>query len=196
MESIMLEPRRFTTVAFASLLGWAGCQGQLFTLAVEESAVTTVPAATPLEVLIGDVGLGEFVAFDITQATELQNQGVGPGDIMNVSFTLFELEVLTGSTDLSFLDSMEVYVESDGLPRQLVASAPAFPAGQAVVAFDLEPVDLTDYAVSQSMTFTTEVTGSRPEADTEIEARFALDVGVTGQGACNYLENQNQPEEG
>ena len=116
----MLEPRRFTTVAFASLLGWAGCQGQLFTLAVEESAVTTVPAATPLEVLIGDVGLGEFVAFDITQATELQNQGVGPGDIMNVSFTLFELEALTGAADLSFLESMEVYVESEGLqlPRE------------------------------------------------------------------------------
>ena len=57
----------------------------------------------------------------------------------------------------------------------------------AWVDFDVEPVDLTEYVVSESMTFTTEVTGRRPDVDTTVEARFDVAVGVTGQGACNNL---------
>ena len=51
--------------------------------------------------------------------------------------------------------------------------------------FDIVDVDLTDYVVSHSMTLTTEVSAHRPDADTEVEARFVVDVGVTVQGACS-----------
>ena len=51
--------------------------------------------------------------------------------------------------------------------------------------FELDDVDLTPYVVSESMTLTTEVSGTRPDADHTVVARFALDVAVTTQGACN-----------
>ena len=60
---------------------------------------------------------------------------------------------------------------------------------------DLEDVDLTDYVVSQSLTIRTDVSGRRPEDETTVEARFALRVGVTSQGACNYLRREDEDAE-
>lgn len=178
----------------AVLLLYGACQGNLFTIEIEESAVTTVEKGTLVENLLVDVGFGGFVAMDLTDAEEIRNQGVAPGDIRNVALTSFELEAASPSNgDLSFLDGMELYVESPGLPRVLVAWQDTFPAGVALVPFELEDVDLTDYVVSESMTLTTEVMGRRPDVDTQVEARFALDVGVTGQGACN--QTKQQPDE-
>ncbi len=161
----------------------AGCK--LITITIDESATTSVPAATPLEVLLGDFGFGEFVSMDLTQASELQNQNVAPGDIQDVRMESLSLEATSGSPDLSFLNSMDVYVEAPGLPTELLASASSFPEGQALVEFDIEDLDLTDYVVSTSMTFTTEVNGSRPEQATDVQAAFVVKVGVTSQGACN-----------
>jgi hypothetical protein len=164
------------------------CQGALLTVRLNESATTTIPAATPLEVLVGDLGFGDFVALDLTDATELQNQGVAPGDIATVRFVDFELEALSGADDLSFIDDLAFYVEAPDLPRVLVASQATFPPGEAVVSLVLEEVDLTEYVVSESMTITTEIDAARPREATEVEARFTLAVGVTGQGACTYLK--------
>ena len=167
---------------------WAACQAQLFTIHVEESAETLVEQGTLLEDLVGELGFSDFLEMDLTQSTELQNQGVEPGDIQEVRFELLELEALEPEgADLSFLSAMDVYVEAPGLDAVLIASQDAFPEGQALVPFDLEDVDLTDYVVSQSMTIRTEVTGHRPDEDTLVEARFDVAVGVTGQGACNNL---------
>jgi hypothetical protein len=89
---------------------------------------------------------------------------------------------------MSWLDSMELYVEAPGVERALIASADDFPEGVASVSFDLYDVDLTPYAVSEAMTLATEVSGRRPDDDTTIRADVVLDVGVTGQGACNQAK--------
>ena len=96
--------------------------------------------------------------------------------------------------DLSFLSSIELWVEAPDLDAVLIASADSFPEGESLVVFDIEDVDLTDYVVSRSMTITTEVTGHRPDQDTLVEARFDLAVGVTGQGACNYIKGDTASE--
>lgn len=167
---------------------WLACDGQLFRIQLDESGTTTVPAGTLVESLLVDFGFDSLVSMDLTADQELQNQGVEPGDIVESFLTELSLAATSPSgADLTFLDRVDVYVESPGEPRVLVATQDAFPPGQGKVTFDLEDVDLTPYIVSQSLTMSTDVTGRRPKDDTVVEAAFSLSVGVTGQGACHAI---------
>lgn len=164
---------------------WIACSAKVYTLDVSDSAEVVVEQGTILEDLLGDMGFEEFVSMDITASEELRNQGVAPGDIRDVFLVSFSLSAVSPSgADLSFMERMDIYVEAPGLSRALVASADAFPEGQARVDFEMQNLDLTPYAVSQSMTFSTDVTAHRPDADTTVRADFAVEVGFTGQGAC------------
>ncbi len=167
------------------LFGLVGCKdGVLTHIEVEGSATVTLEGASILEVIAGDLGFDDFVSMDITSEEELANQGVEPGDIKDVQLVLFELEATDpAGADLSFIDAMAVGVQAPGLAAATIASANDFPDGQSLVSFDLLGVDLTDYATSESMTLTTDVTGQRPDERTTVEARYILDVGVTLQGA-------------
>lgn len=170
------------------ILGLMGCSGSLVTLHVEEESVAVVEAGTFFEALIADMGFGDFISMDLVSSSTLQNQGVEPGDIQDVRLEYLELEATSPEgTDLSFLQSMEVYVEAPEQDRALLASAAVFPEGQAEVRLVVEDLDLTAYVVSRSMTLTTEVDGHRPEEDTEVTARFSVAVGVTTQGVTSQL---------
>jgi hypothetical protein len=165
------------------------CGYGLLHIEVEDTASTAIPKGTIFQSLIADLGFAGFTNLDIVASEELQNQGVQPGDISSARFEQFTLTVTAPSGgDLSFLESIDFYVEAPGLDRILFASGTDFPAGVASVDLDLEDVDLVDYVVSDSMTITTEANGHQPEADTTVEARFVMDVGVTGQGACNAIK--------
>ena len=180
--------RRFAAYALvaASVLA---CQAKLFTISVAQEDQVLVEKGTILEQLLGDFGFGGFVSMTPIDSEELQNQGVAPGDIKDVRLVFFELEASSpAGADLAFIDALDIYVEAPGLPQVLLASASDFPEGQAVVAFEIEDVDLTEYVVSEALTLTTDVTAQRPEVDTTVTARFELDVGVTGQGACNQAK--------
>jgi hypothetical protein len=161
------------------------CQAPPLTFHVEQSDQVLGEEGS----LLGDPGFDSFLEMFITASEEFANQGVEPGDVQEVFLELFELEVLeVGGGDPSFLESMDIHVESPGLPRVLIASAASFPEGQARVDFDLEGVDPSEYVVSRSMTLTTDITGHRPDEDSTVEARFDLAVGVTTQGACNQVK--------
>ena len=168
--------------ATATLMAVA-CNGALFTTEIRDQSLVTIETIDAVDQLT----LDEFAGINLTESTSLQNQGVEPGDINNVTMTEFTMLAIDGDLDLAFLDSVNLYVQSDGLPKTLVASAEDFPQGIALISFDLEDVDLTAYVVSESMDFTTEVIGNHPNQTTRIEAEYAIDVGVTGQGACNNL---------
>lgn len=169
------------------LLLLVGCSS-LLTISIEESATTTVEGGTVLEDLLGDLGFEEFVTMDLTSSEELQNQGVEPGDIAESALMLLELSVIEPEGgDLSFLDAMAVSVASPDVASVLVASQDTFPVGVSTVAFDLEDVELTPYIVSQALSLTTEVTASRPDEDTVVEARFVVDVTATVQGVKNQV---------
>ena len=174
---------------FAGLAAATSCDGTLAHIDVKTGASAVVEGATLLEQLAGDMGFGDFVSMDLAAEEELANQGVGPGDIKDVRLIEFALTVTDPQGgDLSWLESMELYVEAPGVERALIASADSFPEGVASVSFDLYDVDLTPYAVSEEMTLATEVSGRRPDDDTTIQADVVLDVGVTGQGACNQAK--------
>jgi hypothetical protein len=180
-----------TTLPFLGLLA-AGCSDGLFYIEVEESAEVTVPGGTLLEELLGDLGFEEFVTMDITASDELVNQGVEPGDIVNVSLTTFDLEVTAPTDgDMTFFEEMSVFVDGDDLPRVRIASLDAFPEGQQRVSFDRDGVDLTPYVTGTAMGIDTEVTGRSPDEDTTIKAYFVVEVGVTSQGVRNQWQSRN-----
>lgn len=177
-------------VTWAAVLLLA-CQLTVYSTTITESASTVVPKGTLLETLVDDMGFGDFLNMDLTEAQELQNQGVEPGDIKEVYLVDFVLAATDPpGADLAFLESLEVWVEAPGLQRVMVASQTEFPPGVPEIAFDLEDVDLTPYVVSESMTFETVVSGHRPPDDTTVEATFSVELKLTGQGACNQVKKK------
>jgi len=175
-------------LSWLALGALVACGGKLFSIRISESSTVTVPEAMLVETLIGDLGFDDFSSLDLTQSEELQNQGVAPGDIEETFLVAFSLEALApDGADLAFVEHFDVFVEAPDLPRARIASQDDFPAGEALVEFVLEDVDLTDYLVSRSMTLTTEVRGRRPEQATDVEAAFTLRVGVTARGTLNRL---------
>ena len=180
---ILPSPRRL--LPYLVVGGVLACRGTTLThIDVDGADRVTVEAGTVLEELLGDLGFEAFTQMNVVASEELQNQGVEPGDIKEARLVSFELEAIEpADADLSFLDAMTLLVLAPGLPEEVVASAPGFPQGEALVVFDLEEVDLTEYIVSESMTLTTDVSGQRPDRATRIEARYVVEVGVTVKGA-------------
>lgn len=179
----MTHGRRLSVLLLPLAAGLTGC-GKLFSITIEESSTTVIASGGLLSELTGQLGFDDFLAMDITDNQELANQGVEPGDIQDVEVTLIELTATDpAGADLSFIESIDVYVTSPDLPEVLIATQDAFPDGQASVALELERVDLTDYAVAESMTITTDASGTMPEDDTTVRADIEMRVGVTGRGA-------------
>lgn len=174
--------RRALLFALAAL-SLSGCQGKLFSIHVRDSSTTVVKGRTIFEEFIDVFGFGDFLDMDIMSSEELQNQGVEPGDVQEVTLVGFSLAATSpDGADLSFLSDVELSVEGSGLPKVLLAEAHDFPEGEPHVDFELTGADITEYVVSRSMSLVVDVTGQRPEDDTEVEAAFDLKIGVTGQG--------------
>lgn len=164
---------------FGLLFLVGGCS--LVEIPVRGESTTTVSRGTLLESLVGDLGFGDFLDMDVMASEELANQDVQPGDVREVRLNELELEAVAGG-DLSFLESVAVSVEAPDLAATRVAFVDGFEAGQTLAPFTIDDVDLAPYVVSERMSLTTEVTGHRPEDDTDVTARFELGVRVTGQG--------------
>ena len=158
-----------------------------FTEVAEASIEGTGPIGSWIE-LVSDLGFDSFTEMDISNSQELQNQGVAPGDIESAHVTDFVLRVVEPSGgDLSFLSSLEIWVEAQGLDPILVAHNENFPEGQGEVHFTIENVDLVDYVVSDSMNITTNASGRAPVDNTTVEASVSFVVDVTAQGACKAV---------
>lgn len=168
--------------------GTGGCQTTLMTINIDRSSTTTVQGGNLFEDWLDVFGFADFLDMDLTDAQELKNQGVAPGDIKRAHLVRFELEAKSpADADLSFLSEMSLYVSAPDLPKVLLAHADSFPAGQAIVPFQVEGVDLTRYITSKKLTLTTEVKAHHPRDDTKVEARFRLQLDVTAQGATSQL---------
>ncbi len=165
-----------------------GCgNSSLFTIDVSESSTVEIEGAGALgdvTNLVGNLGFDGFTEMNIVESEELANQGVSPGDIEEASVEYFALTVeVPTDGDLSFINTMDIYVEADGLETRLVASQTDFDSN--VVEFDLEQLDLTDYIISEAVTITTDVNGALPSENTTVRADITISVGVTAQGAKN-----------
>lgn len=116
--------------ALAAFVMFAACGATLLTIEIAREASTVVEGGTLLESLVGDVGLSELVFMDFTSVREIVNQGVEPGDINEVRFTQFQIEVTAPSDgDLSFIQTLDLFVEAPDLPRVRIAGQGDLPEG-------------------------------------------------------------------
>lgn len=172
------------------------CSGQIASINLSESAEATIEGQSALggiTDLVGSLGFSGFTEMDIAQSSELKNQGVQPGDIETAVVTRFVLEVVDPSdADLSFISTLEIWVDAPDLDPVMVASQTDFPSGVSSVDFILEEVDLVDYVVSDSLSITTEASGSIPSDTVTIRATADFEIGVTAQGACNAAKQAGE----
>ena len=183
----------FHTVSRTLFFCLIACQGELVSIELAESAEATIEGQSTLgglTELVGTLGFDGFAEMDISQSQDLVNQGVQPGDIETAIVTSFTLSAIDpDGADLSFISSLEIWVEAPDLDPVLVASQMDFPEGVSVIDFELEGIDLVDYVVSDSMSITTEATGTVPSDSVTIQADATFEIGITAQGACNALTN-------
>ncbi len=170
-------------LGIGALLLLINCGG-IDNVGVTATARSTVPAATPLEVALGQMGFGEFATFDLMQSQELQAKGVKRSAVDSVHLRSLTLTLTAppSGQDLTFIDRVEFYAEAGGQPRRLIASGGPFQAGTTEVGLDVEAVDLTPYVTAPSMSVTTDVTGRRPQYETTVQATMRLDVDVNVSG--------------
>lgn len=155
---------------------------------VEESSETTVEGGGLVSQLLEALDFTGLDDFDVAIDQELADQGVAEGDLRSVVLTKLEL---VSEPDLSYISSMDVYVQANGIDPVLVASGESFPAGQSTVALDLTGEDLTDLVVAGGMSFTANVSGKPPSTDRKITVNVAVQVEATAQGACNAAKGRD-----
>lgn len=172
---------RMTIAALA--IGLA-CSG-LDNVDVEATGQTTVPMGTVVDQLLGDLSFLGFEGFDISESQEFQNQGYSKSQIDSVRVVTFTLSIASPADgNFDFIERIAFFAESEGLERIEIARLDPVPPGSNVLELELLDAELRDYAAAESMTITTEATGTRPDAETDIDARVVLDVDVDVSGAC------------
>lgn len=153
----------------------------LLRFAAESSTVTTVQGAGLVGQLLATLDFTGLDDFDVTIADEMADQGVEPGDLQSV---VVDEITLTAEPDLSFLESLEIYVSGPGVEEVLVASSTEFPEGQAEVSLEVTGTPITDAVVAGDISWRAEVTGSAPVDDVELEVFVSVTIEATAQGAC------------
>ena len=171
-----------------SLLTLITCGDQIDNFTITEEASTTVSRASVLEslaeVLLGDLGFGNFLNIDLVQNETLANQGVERHQIDSVKIDSLILEITEPASgqDFEFLEEIEFFVQADGLESRRIASGGPFASGLERVGLNVDDVELAPYVTADSMDITTRVTGRRPQRETTIKGTMELgvDVSLTG----------------
>ncbi|PJB36313.1 MAG: hypothetical protein CO108_23680 [Deltaproteobacteria bacterium CG_4_9_14_3_um_filter_63_12] len=164
---------------FTASLAW-GCE-DVDNFDVSVDGETTVPAASPLELILGDLPLTEsFTHFDITQAQGFRNDKYTVDDVDSVRLkSLVMTATVPEGADLSFLGEVSFYAETAGLPRKEIARQDTFPVGQSAVSFAVVRDDLKSYLLAPEGGITVEVLdSSRPEFETTLSIKAVFDVDV------------------
>ena len=152
---------------------------------VEQDGRAEIPAGSVIDQLLGDLAFEGFDDIDVSQSRELENQGYTEDQIDSVRLKELELTVSAPSGGrLDFLESVAFFVEAEGEERLEIARLDPVPDGQTTVAVPVADVELLPYVVAESMTITTEATGSAPDEDTTVDAHLVLDVDIDVSGAA------------
>ncbi len=152
-----------------------GCNGEI-TFDVPASGSSVIPKGNLLEELISDFGFGSFLNMDISTSQEFKSNNVTRERVTRVVLTKLTLTVESPSDqNLDFLTKVTFFVQSDGLPKQAVASAD-IPKGSKNVTFTPTNADIGAYVRAAKFSITTEVNGRRPTKDTTVRADATFQV--------------------
>lgn len=166
-------------------VGFSGACGKLDVITLRESSEAEIPGATLVESIAQDgLQFGGFEGLQFSQSQELQNQGVKENQIDSVKMDSLILTVTNPENgDMSFLTSLEFFIDADELPKVRIASFGDFQAGQNSISMLTDDQEMKDYIVADSMTITTSVEGQKPDQTTTIKGDMAIKVDIDVGGA-------------
>lgn len=180
---IARRPLLTASLAAAPLFVLLACR--LLTITIEHEDSAMVDGAGVLAPLLEAIEFTGLDGVDVEIVQELEDQGIEAGDLRRLVLTAFEL---SAEPDLSFIESMDVWVSAEGIDEVRVASGRSFPRGQAKVALSLDEVDLVEQVVAGGLRFRVAVEGSAPAQDTEVEVRVEIEATATPKGACRQAK--------
>lgn len=175
-----LSLQRFTlaiagVVALASTAACdlGGALGVTFDVEVDSSVTVD---GNPLGGLTGGLGFSGFNSLDFESTREFENNNTEKELVQSATLKSVTMTVTSPSDgDFDWLDEIEFYIEAPDEERVLVASK-TIPDGESEVTLDIEAVELAPYIKSDTVSFSTEATGSQPDEDHTIEAVIVVEV--------------------
>ncbi|KAA9333152.1 hypothetical protein F0P96_09225 [Hymenobacter busanensis] len=164
----------FALLAVA-LVATAACKkiDQLLTFYIEDSQNFKIPA-TPL------LGQLPLVPIPVTTRSDekFKNANTAANLVKDVSLDKLTLTVTDpNSANFDFLESITIYISTDGNDRVPLASLNPVPLGQSTIALTPSGAVLDKYIKAQSYTLTTEAKTRRAvaqETSVRIDTRFKI----------------------
>jgi hypothetical protein len=160
------------------LLAALGCEVADFE--IERRGTMTIRRGDAVEMM-------ELDGMELEIAELEDEQGIGREDISDAQLVRLTMRVLEPEgMDLSFVDSIEVFAESEDLERVRVAHQDDFPPGVTHIELEPDDVELRDYIAAPQVTLVARISGASPTQDVRVRATAWLEVGVTVRGACDH----------
>ena len=169
---------RLYSIILLGIASSMGCGGISFDVKLDSE--TIVERGTLIEQLL-PVVFDSFIAIDLTETQEFKNEQVGRDRVKSVLLSSFAIEVThpPDESDLSFLRSLEFFVEADDLAQERIAYSDedAFSQGVRRVDLQLDDVELQPFVVADHFSVTSKVSASRrPPVDTTIRGEIVFRV--------------------
>lgn len=172
---------RNTFLAF-SILALAGCGLGRFDVS-RDFAEEMVPGS-PLGGLLGPISIPIPITIDLAAETEARHTGpVQHVRLEALSLTITATDLPPGDhDDFSFIDSIDIYLEStasgSSLPRQRVARAQSIAAGTTNLELATDAtVDLKPY-IEEGARLTANASGHAPPDDVSFDGHYTLGIEV------------------
>jgi hypothetical protein len=160
------------------LVASLGCE--VANVDVVRHGTATIPKDGAFEVM-------RFDGFELTLGEIHDEMGIERKDVSDATLEQLTLEVLSpDGADLSFIDRIEVFAESDELGRVRVAYLDDVVDGARLVELETDDVDLRSYVAAPEVSLVAVIDGAMPEVDVQVRATALLNVGVTLRGACSH----------
>lgn len=166
---------------------------------------TTIPTTIPTSwnttqlptTLVGTETIPEGVdpfagldqALDLSMGPEqIAELGIEQDDVSRIVMRDVGLKVLVpAGGDLSFVESLELWISADGEEDLQLVAHDAFDAGVGDVHPVVVDADLRPYVFGEGLVLTPLLDGVPPPAETTVQIALEVEVGVTWQGILNRL---------
>jgi hypothetical protein len=161
------------------LIGLSTCAGTGTVVTKETQA--TIPKRDPSLPVDGVIDIAGFNALELNYSgiEELKKNGFDSNDFSSAYLQKVQLKIIepASGADFSFVTSVEVYAESQGLPKVKLASGGNFEKGSTTIGLDIADADLKPYIIANQVKISVVAKGKQP--DVEVKVKATLEIGVT-----------------
>lgn len=179
----MRRPARWVPAVVAGVI--VACSS-LDNIAVDVTGTAVVERGGPLDELLPALEFLGFGSIQITDSQQFRNQGYTEDDIDSVRLVQLTLTITEpDGASFDFLSAIAFYAEAEGQPRVQIGQLEEGRVRADTTRLEIDvdsTVELRPYVLAETMTITTEASGTRPPQDTTIEAAALFDIDINADG--------------